>query len=161
MGNLKGGWQPYASVGMVWNLMNETNVKADGVDLPQMHTRPYIEYGVGLQRYWNDKFSAYGQAMVRNGGRTGVALTAGFRWALGKDEPKDENEKNVKREEPVKVIKGERSHSTGAAVTTEPVEVKQTPAINTERVLYKSNALTKEEIAARAANLNKYNALIK
>jgi len=116
-----------------------------------------------LQKYWNDKFSAYGQAMVRNGGRTGVALTAGFRWALGKDETKDENEKNVKLEEKkqVKVIKGERSQSTGAAVTTEPVEVKQTPAINTERTLTKSKALTKEDIAARAANLNKYNALIK
>jgi hypothetical protein len=152
IGNLKDGWQPYASVGMVWNLMNETDVRANGVELPGMHTKPYIEYGVGIQRYWNDKFTAFGQAMVRNGGRTGVALTAGFRCALGKDEPKEENEKNVKREEPVKVIKGERSHSTGAAVTTEPVVVKQTPAINTERVLYKSNALTNHMIADVVSN---------
>ena len=87
IGNLKDGWQPYASVGMVWNLMNQTSVSANGVDLPSMHTKPYVEYGVGLQRCWDDKFSAFGQAMIRNGGRTGIAFTAGFRWALG-NEPK-------------------------------------------------------------------------
>ena len=85
IGNIKGGWQPYASVGMVWNLLNETNATADGVKLPEMHTKPYVEYGVGLQRTWADKFSAYGQAMLRHGGRNGVALTFGFRWAIGKD----------------------------------------------------------------------------
>ena len=63
IGNTKGGWQPYASVGMVWNLLNETNATADGVKLPEMHTKPYVEYGVGLQRTWADKFSAYGQAL--------------------------------------------------------------------------------------------------
>ena len=85
IGNIKGGWQPYASVGMVWNLLNETHTEANGVKLPEMHTKPYVEYGVGLQRTWADKFSAYGQAMLRHGGRNGVALTFGFRWALGKD----------------------------------------------------------------------------
>ena len=84
IGNVK-GWQPYASVGMVWNLLNETHTEANGVKLPEMHTKPYVEYGVGLQRTWADKFSAYGQAMLRHGGRNGVALTLGFRWALGRD----------------------------------------------------------------------------
>ena len=84
IGNIK-GWQPYASVGMTWNLLNETESEANGVKLPEMHTKPYVEYGVGVQRTWADKYSAYGQAMVRNGGRTGVALTFGFRWALGED----------------------------------------------------------------------------
>lgn len=27
---------------------------------------------------------AYGQAIVQNGGRNGISITAGFRWALGK-----------------------------------------------------------------------------
>ena len=85
IGNTKNGWQPYASVGMMWNLLNETETTANGVKLPEMHTKPYVEYGVGIQKLWNDKYSAYGQAMVRNGGRTGVALTLGFRMALGND----------------------------------------------------------------------------
>ena len=50
-----------------------------------MKQTPYVEYGVGVQKLWNDKYSAYGQAMVRNGGRTSVALTLGFRSALGED----------------------------------------------------------------------------
>ncbi len=85
IGNTKNGWQPYASVGMVWNLMNHTNATANGIKLPNMYTRPYVEYGVGVQKLWNDRYSAYGQAMVRNGGRTGIALTLGFRMGLGKE----------------------------------------------------------------------------
>jgi outer membrane autotransporter protein len=85
IGNSKNGWQPYASVGMMWNLINRTEATANGIKLPEMHTRPYVEYGLGVQKLWNDKYSAYGQAMVRNGGKTGVALTFGFRMALGQD----------------------------------------------------------------------------
>ena len=49
-----------------------------------MYVKPYAEYGLGLQRHWGDRFIAFGQAMVRSGGRNGVALTFGFRWALGR-----------------------------------------------------------------------------
>ena len=83
--NTKNGWQPYASVGMVWNVMNENKVTANNVRLPEMGMKPYVEYGVGLQRNWKDRFTAYGQAMIRNGGRNGIALTGGMRWALGKE----------------------------------------------------------------------------
>ena len=83
IGNIE-GWQPYASVGMVWDILHESNTKANGVKLPEMYTKPYVQYGLGLQRCWDDKFSAFGQAMIRNGGRNGISLTFGFRWALGK-----------------------------------------------------------------------------
>lgn len=83
--NLKNGWQPYASVGMVWNILDETKVTANDVRLPDMSVKPYVEYGLGIQKRWKDKFTGFTQAMVRNGGRNGVALTAGFRWALGKE----------------------------------------------------------------------------
>lgn len=83
--NCKNGWQPYASVGMVWNLMNESTAKANNVKLPEMSIKPYVEYGVGVQRMWKDKYTAFLQGMVRNGGRNGIALTAGFRWTFGKD----------------------------------------------------------------------------
>ena len=82
--NLKNGWQPYASVGMVWNVLNSSKVRANDVILPKMSVDPYVEYGVGLQRDWKDRFTGFAQAMVRNGGRNGVALTFGFRWAIGK-----------------------------------------------------------------------------
>ena len=98
IGNLKNGWQPYASVGMVWNLLDGTNVRADNVRLPEMSIKPYVEYGVGIQKRWQDKYTGYVQAMVRNGGRNGVALTAGFRWALGQDgKPIEKVDKNVNK----------------------------------------------------------------
>ena len=83
--NLKNGWQPYASVGMVWNILDDTKVMANDVRLPEMSVKPYVEYGLGVQKRWQDKFTGFAQAMVRNGGRNGIALSAGFRWALGKE----------------------------------------------------------------------------
>ncbi len=82
--NLKNGWQPYASVGFVWNVLNSSKVRANEVILPKVGVDPYVEYGVGLQRNWKDRFTGFAQAMVRNGGRNGVALTFSFRWAIGK-----------------------------------------------------------------------------
>ncbi|MBD5402973.1 hypothetical protein HDR58_09310, partial [bacterium] len=96
--NTKNGWQPYASVGMVWNVLNENKVTANSVRLPEMGMKPYVEYGIGIQRNWKDKFTAFGQAMLRSGGRNGISLTAGFRWALGKDkEDKVENINKTKK----------------------------------------------------------------
>lgn len=95
IGNLKYGWQPYASVGMVWNLINGTHVKAAGVKLPEMSVKPYVEYGVGVQKQVGDNFTGYMQAMLRNGGRNGVALTGGFRWTLGKKKQKIEKVENT------------------------------------------------------------------
>lgn len=102
--NTKNGWQPYASVGMVWNAMSESNVKADGIKLPETSIKPYVEYGVGLQKRYKDDFIAFGQAMVRNGGRNGISLTAGFRWAIGKN----------KSNKPIEKVQGVNNKVIGA-----------------------------------------------
>lgn len=82
IGNLKNGWQPYLGVQMVWNIMDRAKFKANNVELPNMSVDPYIQYGVGLQKKVGDRFTGFGQAMMRNGGRNGVALQFGFRWSL-------------------------------------------------------------------------------
>ncbi len=84
IGNLKNGWQPYASVQMIWNIIDDTKFKANDVSLEQLSVKPYIQYGLGVQKRWGERFTGYAQAMIRNGGRNGIALSAGFRWALGK-----------------------------------------------------------------------------
>ena len=69
--------------------------------------KPYAEYGVGVQKRWADKYTAFGQAMVRSGGRNGVALTFGFRWNIGKDASDKKNNEQVYKPER-KVIKQAR-----------------------------------------------------
>ena len=97
IGNTKEGWQPYASVNMIWNLMGETDATANNHKLPEMSIKPYVQYGVGIQRKIQDKCSAYAQAMIQNGGRNGISLTAGFKWALGKDLSKEKVNKDIKQ----------------------------------------------------------------
>ena len=104
--NTKTGWQPYLAVGMVWNILAHSNIKANNEELPDMYTKPYVQYGLGVQRVIKDRFTAFGQAMIYNGGRNGVSLTAGIRYALGKDGHKHTagNAKVVKDSQP-KVVK--------------------------------------------------------
>ncbi len=83
--NLNNGWQPYAFAGMVWNILNDTKFTANNIVLPDMSIKPYVEYGLGIQKSWNDSLSGFFQTMIRNGGRNGVALSFGFKWILGKD----------------------------------------------------------------------------
>ena len=84
IGNTKNGWQPYIGVNMVWNLLDDSRVTANDVRLPEMSIKPYVQYGVGVQKRFKDRFLAFGQAMIHNGGRNGVSLTAGIRWKVGK-----------------------------------------------------------------------------
>lgn len=127
--NLKHGWQPYASVGMVWNVMNENKVTANSVRLPEMGLKPYVEYGVGVQRNWKDRFTAFCQAMIRNGGRNGIALTAGFRWALGREG------------KPIEKVQGVNEK---VSQQTAPKVVQQTNN--------KLNIMNREDVVSRANN---------
>ncbi len=82
--NTQNGWQPYVGVNMVWNVLDSQKVMANDVRLPEMSIKPYVQYGVGLQKKIKDRFLAFGQAMVSNGGRNGVSLSFGLRWFIGK-----------------------------------------------------------------------------
>ena len=102
--NTENNWQPYISAGVVWNPFTSSKSTANGIVLPEMSMKPYAEYGIGIQKRWADKYTAFGQAMVRSGGRNGVALTFGFRWNIGKDNDKQNETEQVKKPER-KIIK--------------------------------------------------------
>lgn len=97
MANTKNGWQPYIAVNTVVNFMDKTKVTADSVRLPGMSTRPYVQYGIGLQKNIKDRLMAFGQTMFQSGGRHGVAITAGLRWSFGKEHKKYEKVQNDNR----------------------------------------------------------------
>ncbi|MCM1264579.1 MAG: hypothetical protein NC200_00115 [Candidatus Gastranaerophilales bacterium] len=84
IGNTKNGWQPYFAISMVWNITCDSTVRANNVQMPSMSIDPFVQYGLGLQKRVSDRFTGFIQAMIQNGGRNGVALTAGFRWAIGR-----------------------------------------------------------------------------
>ena len=85
--NTESGWQPYLRADMIWNILDKTKVTADDVRLPEMSIDPYVQYGLGVQKLFkNERLTFFGQALVQNGGRNGVTLNAGIRWAIGKGE---------------------------------------------------------------------------
>ena len=87
IGNLKNGWQPYLGVSVVWNIMDRTHFQANNVSLPNLSIDPFVKYGVGVRKFWGERFTGFFQTYITNGGRNGVGLQAGFRWTLGKAEP--------------------------------------------------------------------------
>ncbi len=84
IGNFGDGWQPYVGVSVVWNIMHSQHVAPWYAAMPEMATRPFVKYGAGLRKNWDDRYSASLQAFVRNGGRSGVGIQGGFGVALGK-----------------------------------------------------------------------------
>ena len=97
IGNLKNGWQPYASVAMVWNIMDDTKFKANDVTLPELSVKPYVKYGIGLRKIWGERFTGFFQTYLTNGGRNGVGLQAGFTWALGGGKDKKADEQKIQK----------------------------------------------------------------
>lgn len=65
--------------------MGRNQVTANDVVLPKLSERAYLQYGVGVQKTWADRFTGFLQAMVRNGG---VVLSAGFRLTIEKNKKK-------------------------------------------------------------------------
>ncbi len=163
MGNVGKGWQPYASVGMVWNILNETKFTANNVRLPEMSIRPYVEYGVGLQKIWHDKCTGFVQAMLRNGGRNGIALTFGFKWAVGNENKpiekvQNDDTKHVLKSSALPTQKLERTPQSIAVqspiipiqkVNNLPKNVIQT-SNNTVSLNSRLNILTPQQLAQRA-----------
>lgn len=82
--NTKSGWQPYLTAGMNWNIMG-TDVTANQTSLPDMYVKPYVQYGVGVQKTVGERLTAFLQVVLRNGGRNGIAGNGGFRYMLGKN----------------------------------------------------------------------------
>ena len=74
------GFKTYAGVSMIWNLLDKTKSQADGLDLPETSIKPYVKYGVGVQKLWSDRASSFFQVYVTNGGRNGVGLQGGVSY---------------------------------------------------------------------------------
>ena len=83
MANLPEGWQPYLMFNFRYNLGDKTHFKAGYMGLPDTYVKPYVEYGLGMQKRWGEKFTGYGQFLARNGGRNGVGVNLGLRWSIG------------------------------------------------------------------------------
>ena len=156
MGNVGKGWQPYASVGMVWNILNDTRVTANDVRLPEMSIKPYIEYGVGLQKSWHEKFTGFIQAMLRNGGRNGVALTFGFKWSLGNEsKPVEKVQNNFKNVVKTSIVPVQKVEESSQSFVQLPIKTIQRVNTDSQNLIQpsnnsRSNILTPQQVAQRA-----------
>ena len=82
IGNFKNYVQPYIAVSVVWNIIDSAKFQANEVYLPDLSIKPFVQYGAGIQKRWGDRVTGFFEAMLRNGGRNGVALLFGFRFSI-------------------------------------------------------------------------------
>ncbi len=75
----------YGTLQYMYNCNGAVGGRAGNVGLPQVEMeRGYIQYGIGFNKRWGDRFSGYLQAVLRNVGRTGAGFQLGFNFLLGK-----------------------------------------------------------------------------
>ena len=132
--NTKNGWQPYIGVNMIWNLLDKSKVSANDVRLPEMSIKPYVQYGVGIQKRFKDRYMAFGQAMIQNGGRNGISLTAGFRWAVGKEGKPLEKVQRVNNKVSSVTPRAEVKVANNSTVQPERKIIKQLSQTQRERI---------------------------
>ena len=89
IGNLKNGWQPYAGVSLVYSIWDKTHFRMNGTALPNLSINPYVKYGLGLRKVWGDRVAGFAQAYFMSGGRNGIGIHGGFRFAVGRDGSND------------------------------------------------------------------------
>jgi len=51
--------QVYLLANWVYNVMDNVRFTANDVQLPQLSIAPYIEYGIGFQRVWKERFTGF------------------------------------------------------------------------------------------------------
>ena len=89
IGNLKNGWQPYAGVSLVYSIWDKTHFRMSsptvGGALPNLSINPYVKYGIGLRKVWGDRVAGFVQTYFMSGGRNGIGIHGGFRFAVGRD----------------------------------------------------------------------------
>jgi len=74
-------WSVYSTMSYVYNINDKLNGSADGVHLPNVMMRHgYFEIGGGVLRRFKERLLAYGQVVLREGGRRGVGFQAGISW---------------------------------------------------------------------------------
>jgi len=58
----------------------DNNIKADGVLLPEMGAKPYVEYGLGAKKEWAEHdVSSYAEIIRHDGGREGWNVNLGLK----------------------------------------------------------------------------------
>ncbi|MBR6163892.1 autotransporter outer membrane beta-barrel domain-containing protein [bacterium] len=84
IGKFESGWQPYAGVSFVQNLVNNDDLSYQYAVMPDMAARGFIKYGLGVRKNWKDRVGVNFQTFARNCGRYGVGFQGGLDVALGK-----------------------------------------------------------------------------
>ncbi len=78
---LKNDWSIYLSAQYLWNINEQVSGRAGNIDYPNLKMRHgYIQYGLGATKNIKEDLSAYGQVMLRNGGRTGIGFQVGLQY---------------------------------------------------------------------------------
>ena len=83
-----------------WNIIDDTRFSANDVYLPELSVKPYVRYGLGVQKRIGDTFSGFLQTYITSGGRNGIGIQAGFRWSLGKEHSQNKSYKGSLPQKP-------------------------------------------------------------
>lgn len=82
IGNFENNFQPYIFASFAWNILDKTKFRANDINLPYLSVKPYVQYGIGFQKRFSEKLTAFFETAIRNCGRQGAYLQLGLRFSI-------------------------------------------------------------------------------
>lgn len=76
------GYKPYIQAAVVWSFMDKKAFTANQEALPELSLKPYVEYGGGVEKSFNDKWNSYINILGRNMSRDGVSFNLGVNMSF-------------------------------------------------------------------------------
>ncbi|MDD5021286.1 MAG: hypothetical protein PHR82_03995 [Endomicrobiaceae bacterium] len=80
LANVTKTFQTYVNASIVWNLIDNMEFKANDSQLPNMPIKTYTQYGVGVNKYFGEKFTVGADLFGRAMGRTGFGGQVNIRY---------------------------------------------------------------------------------
>lgn len=80
------GLDGYAKIAYTWNFYHGGKVTADDVLLPKLSVKPYVEYGIGVEKDWSEEewnpknITSFAEINRHDGGREGWDANAGLKY---------------------------------------------------------------------------------
>ena len=125
--NLTNGWQPYALLGYLINMGEESKLTVNSEFIDARGIRSFGEYGLGVNKLFNSAWSCYLQVICKGGDLSGIGGNLGIKYSFLTQAEKENIEmiKHIKKKEAEEKERQKALEEKNARIEKEKIKEEQ------------------------------------